>query len=140
MTRTVSAVRSAIRDVQPDAVLSAAVLPWAERAYLIAFQDWRSWLRKGMLDKVLVMVYSRDTALAAHMMRAALAARPALPESLVHDQAPVVIGLGAWLFGGNPVPLWAQWRAAERARADGVALFSYDQMVDRPRLWHRPIP
>lgn len=140
VTRTVAAVRAAIRKVRPGAVLSAAVLPWAERAYLIAFQDWRGWLRSGLIDKALVMVYSRDTALAAHMMRAAMAARPGLPETLLQDQAAVVIGLGAWLFGGDPSPLWAQWKAAQRAGADGVALFSYDQMVDRPQMWRRPIP
>ncbi|MFP6890335.1 MAG: family 10 glycosylhydrolase [Nitrospinota bacterium] len=137
VSETVREARGAIRALRPGARLSAAVLPWAERAYLSAFQDWRGWLGEGLLDKVLVMNYSRDSRLAAQISRSSIAARRAEDKSF--NQL-IIIGLGAWLFTGRPAGIWRQWRDARRAGADGVALFSYDQMAGRPGMWHFPSP
>lgn len=117
-------------------IVSAAVLPWAERAYLSAFQDWRGWLESGILDNAVVMNYTSDVHLAAQISRSAIAARRV---KTTNTHAPrVVIGLGAYLFTNDPAGIWREWRAAREAGADGVALFSYDQMVGNDAMWEFP--
>ncbi len=136
VSATVRGVYEAVKEVRTGFVVSAAVLPWAERAYLSAFQDWRGWLAEGFLDKALVMNYTTDARLAAQISRSAVAARAARGA-----RAPgIVIGLGAYMFTQRPAGVWNQWRAAREAGADGVALFSYDQMVGREAMWEFPAP
>ena len=118
-------------------IVSAAVLLWAERAYLSAFQDWRGWLEDGFLDKAVVMNYTLDEHLAAQISRSAIAAkRMKIPD---RPTPRVVIGLGAYLFSKNPAGVWREWRAAQKAGADGIALFSYDQMVRNAAMWNFPV-
>ena len=138
VTAAVRSISESTRSIRPQAVVSAAVLPWAERAYLSAFQDWRGWLASGFLDKAVVMNYTRDARLAAQISRSAVSAKMA-PHSA--RRAPkVVIGLGAYLFTRRPAGVWREWREAREAGADGVALFSYDQMVGNDAMWRFPIP
>ena len=136
VTAVVRGVHETTRSLKKQVVVSAAVLPWAERAYLSAFQDWRGWLEGGFLDKAVVMNYTRDIHLAAQISRSALAAKRV---ETPNPRAPkIVIGLGAYLFTKNPAGLWREWRAARTAGADGVALFSYDQMVGNDAMWKFP--
>ncbi len=137
VTAAVQGVYETTRGLRKQVIVSAAVLPWAERAYLSAFQDWRGWLESGFLDKAVVMNYSRDEHLATQISRSALAARRV--RTLNPHTPRVVIGLGAYLFSKNPAGLWREWRAAREAGADGVALFSYDQMVGKDAMWQFPV-
>ncbi len=137
VTEAVREVLGAIRAIRPAARLSAALLPWPERAYLSSFQDWRSWLREGLLDKAIVMNYSRDMTLASEINQSAAATRIT---SKNPSKQLIIIGLGVWLFNENPSALWRQWRDAHLAGVNGVALFSYDQMVGKTGLWHFPSP
>lgn len=137
VTAAVRGVYETTVSLRGQVIVSAAVLPWAERAYLSAFQDWRGWLKGGFLDKAVVMNYTRDIHLAAQISRSALAARRV---KTPNPRAPkVVIGLGAYLFTKNPAGVWREWRAARTAGADGVALFSYDQMVGNDAMWKFPV-
>lgn len=136
VSEAVRGVYETTRGLRGQVIVSAAVLPWSERAYLSAFQDWRGWLEGGFLDKAVVMNYTRDIHLAAQISRSALAAKRVKTSN---PHAPgVVIGLGAYLFTKNPAGLWREWRAARDAGADGVALFSYDQMVGNDATWKFP--
>ena len=137
VTEAVRGVYETTTGLRRQVIVSAAVLPWAERAYLSAFQDWRGWLKSGFLDKAVVMNYTGDVHLAAQISRSALAAkRVKTPNPRVPK---VVIGLGAYLFTKNPAGVWREWRAAKEAGADGVALFSYDQMVGNDTMWEFPV-
>lgn len=137
VTAAVRGVYETTRGIRKQSIVSAAVLPWAERAYLSAFQDWRGWLEGGFLDKAVVMNYTRDVHLAAQISRSAIAAKKV---KTPNARAPgVVIGLGSYLFTNNPAGLWREWRAARTAGADGVALFSYDQMVGNDAMWKFPV-
>ena len=130
-------VHETTRGLNNQVIVSAAVLPWAERAYLSAFQDWRGWLEGGFLDKAVVMNYTADEHLAAQISRSAIAARRVKTPKM---RTPgIVIGLGAYLFSKNPAGLWREWRVARKAGADGVALFSYDQMVGNDAMWKFPV-
>ena len=75
VTAAVRGVHETTRSLRRQVVVSAAVLPWAERAYLTAFQDWRTWLERGFLDKAIVMNYTADVRLAAQISRSALPQR-----------------------------------------------------------------
>lgn len=137
VTAAVRGVHETTRGLRKQVIVSAAVLPWAERAYLSAFQDWRGWLEGGFLDKAVVMNYTADVHLSAQISRSAIAARRVKTQN---PRAPgVVIGLGAYLFTNNPAGVWREWRAARKAGADGVALFSYDQMVGNDAMWQFPL-
>ena len=138
MTETVRQVHGALKAFRPRAVLSAAVLPWTERAYLAAFQDWRGWLQEGILDKAVVMNYTRDLTLSSRISKSISAAKTFFPERRKRGRQLIIIGLGAWLFVSNPQDLWKEWNEAYRAGADGVAFFSYDQMVEKGDLWTFP--
>ncbi|MEK6712012.1 MAG: family 10 glycosylhydrolase [Nitrospinota bacterium] len=137
VTETVQAVERALRAARREVLLTAAVLPWADRAYLSAFQDWRGWLQAGLLDKAVLMNYTRDEALAAYISQGAAAwrGRPGAPRP-----GRVAVGLGAHLFDGGPEPLWRQWGVAVRAGADGVVLFAYDTMLRPEDFWKFPLP
>ena len=137
VTAAVRGVYETTKGLRKQIIVSTAVLPWAERAYLSAFQDWRGWLEKGFLDKAVVMNYTRDEHLAAQINRSALAARKV---ETPNPRAPrVVIGLGVYLFTKHPAGVWREWRSAREAGADGVALFSYDQMVENDAMWEFPV-
>ncbi|MEE9239872.1 MAG: family 10 glycosylhydrolase [bacterium] len=138
VTETVRQVHGALKAFRPRAVLSAAVLPWTERAYLAAFQDWRGWLQEGILDKAVVMNYTRDLTLSSRISKSISAAKTFFPERRKRGRQLIIIGLGAWLFVSNPQDLWKEWNEAYRAGADGVAFFSYDQMVGKGDLWTFP--
>lgn len=137
VTAAVRGIYETAKGIRKQVVVSAAVLPWAERAYLSSFQDWRGWLEDGFLDKAVVMNYTDDEHLAAQVNRSVLAAKRVKGGNETH-QGQVVIGLGAYKFTDQPAGLWRQWGDAQEAGADGVALFSYDQMVDDDAMWAFP--
>jgi uncharacterized lipoprotein YddW (UPF0748 family) len=102
---------------------SAAVIAYADRAYLSALQDWRAWLEDGLLDFAVAMVYTRDDRLlrqVAHGLRGGLGGER------------VWIGLGAWLFASEPARIERQIGLAREVEPVGIALFSYDALEDAP--------
>ncbi|MXW41095.1 MAG: family 10 glycosylhydrolase [Synechococcus sp. SB0668_bin_15] len=137
VTAAVRGVYEAGKRIREDVVVSAAVLAWDKRAYGSTFQDWRTWSEEGFLDKAVVMNYTEDERLAAQVNRSALASKRLKGGNEAH-RGEVVIGLGAYKFTDQPAGLWRQWNAAKEAGADGVALFSYDQMVDNDAMWTFP--
>ncbi|MFQ5513453.1 MAG: glycoside hydrolase family 10 protein [Myxococcota bacterium] len=104
---------------------SAAVLPWAERAYLAAMQDWRRWLEEGALDFAVAMAYTRDDRLLRYLAHG-------LTGGVAGER--VWLGLGAWLFTDRPERLQAQLDRALEVSPAGVALFSYDALIEQPGL------
>jgi uncharacterized lipoprotein YddW (UPF0748 family) len=103
--------------------LSAAVLPWADRAYLIAMQDWRRWLEEGWLDFAVAMAYTRDDRLlryVAHGLRGGVAG----------DR--VWLGLGTWLHVKDPATIRRQTAIVSDAEPVGVAFFSWDAVAEVP--------
>ncbi|MBI3090107.1 MAG: family 10 glycosylhydrolase [Candidatus Tectomicrobia bacterium] len=112
-----------VKQANPDMALSAAVLAWADRAYLTAFQDWRGWLDEGLLDFAVVMAYSTDTQLVRHLSRQALA---------VGGRSRAAIGLGAYMLLDDLGQLRRQLDVVEELRPGLIVLFSYDSMLQRP--------
>ncbi len=109
--------------IPPHWEYSAAVLPWADRAYASSMQDWRRWLETGWLDFAVVMAYMRDDRLlryVAHGVRGGVGGER------------VWVGLGTWLFARHPARIADQTRVALAAEPAGVAFFSYDAIAELP--------
>jgi uncharacterized lipoprotein YddW (UPF0748 family) len=125
VTTLVSAIRTAALAAAPDLLISAAVIPYADRAYLSLAQDWRGWLEAGLVDFAVPMVYSRDDRLFRYQVEA-FAAGPGADR--------LWIGLGTWLFAESPARAVAQLEVVAESGAVGEVLFSYDAIAAAPGL------
>ena len=125
VTRLVASIRQTTQQVQPDLALSAAVISYADRAYLSLAQDWRLWLEQGLLDFAVPMAYTKDDRLLGYQ----------IADFTRGEHAERIwIGLGSWLFDQSPQRAAGQLAAATDAGAAGIALFSYDSIADSPGL------
>lgn len=117
LTELLVRVRSAVKARRRDAVLSAAVFPDATDAYTRRFQDWAGWLESGLLDAVCPMAYTTNP----EVFRSQIANVEQLA-----GRRPVWAGIGAYqLSAGAAVE---NIRAARQLGAEGVILFSYDNL------------
>jgi uncharacterized lipoprotein YddW (UPF0748 family) len=109
--------------IPDDWEMSAAVLAYADRAYLTSLQDWRRWLEEGALDFAVAMAYTRDERLLryqAHALRRGVAGER------------VWLGVGVWLVADDPARLTAQLAQARAVEPTGISLFSYDALAEKP--------
>jgi len=118
VTAVVRDVSRIVREVRPEAELSAAVGPDPAKA-LHHFQDSRLWLREGLLDAVYPMNYSAD----AKTFGARLAAWKEIAGG-----TPVVMGLRIH----DDVELVRSQIDASRAAFRGWCLFAYSSIFDSP--------
>ncbi len=126
VTALVGSLREAIDALRPGVQLSAAVIPYADRAYLALGQDWRFWLEESLIDFAIPMVYTRDTRLFGYQVDSFGAGSYA---------SRLWAGLGVWLFADAPAGAVAQVGVADASGMAGDALFSYDAIVDSPALY-----
>lgn len=105
--------------------LSAAVICWADRAYLSAYQDWRGWLQEGIIDFAASMNYSIDRRFARYLSREAIASR---------ESNQTYVGLGAYLLTDKPEVLSGQIDDAVQLGANGIVIFSYDAIASSDRI------
>ncbi len=129
ITAFVRKARKALKEIQPRAQMSAAVLCWGDRAYLTAFQDWRGWLWEGDVDFVAIMNYSVEAKLSSYVTRTALA---------FARVRPVWVGLGAYLLGTREKVFSQQIRDTLGQLVEnnkgGIGFFSYDSLKLTPHL------
>ena len=121
----VAAIRSAARTAQPKLEISAAVIAFADRAYLSLLQDWRRWLEDGLIEFAVAMAYTRDDRLLRYHSEA-------FAGSPLKDR--IWLGLGTWIFADEPARAVEQIRIVQRAGATADALFSYDAIAETPGL------
>ena len=126
MTRLVAQIRTTLLARHVDLLVSAAVIPYADRAYLALAQDWRGWLEDGLLDFAIPMIYTVDDRLLRYQV-AAFASGP-------HADR-IWMGLGTWLFAGRPEQAIAQLEVVRAAGATGEVLFSYDAIMETDGLF-----
>lgn len=125
LTQLVATIGRAAREAQPRLRISAAVIADRERAYLVDFQDWASWLDDGLLDFAVPMLYTRDATLLRHGVEAL---------SGLARSRELWVGLGSWLFSDEPGEALAQLEQVERTGGLGTALFSWDSIHETPAL------
>ncbi len=118
ITELVERIYYGVKHRNPHLVVSAAVFGDADNAYNLRFQDWRDWLRRGILDVACPMAYTDSVALFSERIRTAVETA---------GGARVWAGIGAYknTVEGTVV----QIGVARGLGAAGVALFSYDFMA-----------
>lgn len=117
VTSLVERIYRAVKKRRPSLIVSAAVFANSENAYTRRYQDWRRWLKMGILDVACPMAYSTDTTVFKKQIEEAV--------TTAHESARRVwAGIGAYRI---PVESTIEKIEAARAlRADGIILFSYD--------------
>jgi len=119
LTSLARRIAKRLKEKSANLLVSAAVIPSAERAYTSMFQDWPYWLEDGILDYVVLMNYTRDNQLFKEITRSSLAQR---------QKGKVFVGIGLHLMQDEPEALLEQYKIVKGLSADGVALFSYDDL------------
>ncbi len=114
------------RKASPNIQISCAVLGTVDRAYLYAYQDWPSWIDKGLADFVVLMNYSTDSRYAELVSRSAL--------GLVDDTSKVRVGLGAFLMKNDPGMLSNQIKRSSEIGVGGIVLFDYSTLKLNPKV------
>ncbi|HVP38973.1 MAG TPA: family 10 glycosylhydrolase [Candidatus Saccharimonadales bacterium] len=124
VTDVVRGVRAAVDSLRPGTRVSAAVIADLDAALGRNRQDWPEWLRAGLLDFAVPMLYTPSDRVFAGQLRRILeqaAGRPVVAGVAVYDQP----ARGA----ARKIVL------ARRMGVDGISLFSYDAIADQPSYW-----
>jgi uncharacterized lipoprotein YddW (UPF0748 family) len=125
VTTLVEEIAQQTRAARPGLVISAAVIPYVDRAYLSLAQDWRDWLESGALDLAIPMVYTLDDRLLRYQLETFAGWAQA-------DR--IWPGLGIWLFERNPARAAAQLELLRRGGFSGEMLFSDDAISESETL------
>jgi uncharacterized lipoprotein YddW (UPF0748 family) len=114
------------RDVRPDIQVSATGCMSYVRALHEAFQDWPSWLNKGLVDFVTVMNYSADPA--------EYARGNSEIKTKVTDIHKMYLGVPAYKLVKAPEVFDAEWKSCEESGVGLCAVFHYGSLLETPAL------
>jgi uncharacterized lipoprotein YddW (UPF0748 family) len=117
VTTLVERIYHSVKKRRPDATVSAAVFANDENAFTRRFQDWRRWLRLGILDVACPMAYTPDTAVFQKQIDVAVSTAHAAGRR-------VWAGIGAYRIPAESTV--EKISTARAVSADGIILFSYD--------------
>ncbi len=116
VTDLVASISHDVKAIKPWVIVSAAVFADYKEAYSSKGQDWKAWLKQGLLDVVVPMAYGSSTDLVAKQIQDA--------ENAARDSHRFCYaGLGSWHI--TPDSTEAKIESARAAGAQGVVLFSY---------------
>ncbi|MGI6559470.1 MAG: glycoside hydrolase family 10 protein [Limnochordia bacterium] len=124
VTELVRQISLEIRGLKPDLKLSAAVYGDLKDSREERLQDWGKWLADGLLDFAVPMLYSTSNLLVDSQVQ----------QILKSTAGTLYIGLGAYALVDEPEKLVDQIQKVRARGASGVVLFSFNAIVDHPRL------
>ena len=124
VTAVVREVRDTLAAVRPGLALSAAVLADTVTAERRHAQEWRAWVRAGLLDRVFVMCYARPVQRVLEQM-------VAYADEL--GTAHVVPGIAVYNSGAATAA--AKIKGAVELGYRAVAIYSYDALDAQPGYW-----
>jgi len=117
ITILVARIYRDVKKRRPEVTVSAAVFANDENAYTRRFQDWRRWLKMGILDVACPMAYSPDTAVFQKQI--------GIATSTAHAAGRLIwAGIGAYRISAESTV--EKINVARTIGADGIILFSYD--------------
>ncbi len=119
MTTLVSRLGTTVKAARPGALVTVATAPDIQDARDHRLQDWAGWLQAGLVDAVCPMAYSPEPAKFAEQIAAARD---------VKGGRAVWAGIGAYRL--RPAQTIENIETARRLGTAGVALFSYDSLID----------
>ncbi len=118
ITELVERIYYGVKKRRPEVTVSAAVSVNADDAYRSRFQDWRGWLRDGIVDVVAPMAYTPDNELFRDLIRTAV-------EAGGSDRVWAGIGIYRTTYQGTLEKI----DILRELGARGMVLFSYDWAV-----------
>jgi len=121
ITSLVRRIARRVKEKSPGFLVSTAVVPATDRAYLSMFQDWPFWLEDGIVDYVVLMNYTLDNQLTKELVRSSLAHR---------GKGKVFIGIGLYLMKDISGAFIEQYKNVAGLSPDGIVIYSYDDMND----------
>ena len=117
ITNLVQRIYREVKKRRPEVIVSAAVFANDENAYTRRFQDWRRWLKMGILDVACPMAYTPDTEIFRKQVEVA--------STTAHGAGKRVwAGIGAYRIPAESAV--EKINVARTLGADGIILFSYD--------------
>src|SRR5712692_7711730 len=120
ITNLVERIYRGVKKRRPEVIVSAAVFANDENAHTRRFQDWRRWLKMGILDVACPMAYTPDTAIFQKQIEIATSTAHAAGRR-------VWAGIGAYRIPAESTV--EKINTARTIGADGIILFSYDFTV-----------
>ncbi len=114
------------RTIRPSIQVSATGLVPYSRAYLEAFQDWRSWLKNGQVDFVTLMCYATDTSSFEKYLADA--------KNKMGDLEKINIAVGAYQLLDSPEIFKRQFEICEESEARACAVLHYGSLLENPVL------
>jgi uncharacterized lipoprotein YddW (UPF0748 family) len=114
------------KSIRPDIQISTTGCAPYARAYHEAFQDWRSWLKRGLVDFVTLMSYSTDTAEFKKYVNEA--------KKNAVDFKKVNIAIGAYEMVGSSETFAKEYTLCDEAGPGACVIFHYGSIVEDPAL------
>ena len=112
-------IKEMMLETAPKKELSAAVIADYDRAMNWAYQDWRAWLRGGVIDTAIPMAYTSDRGLFSKLVKSS---------NSFGKHENIQIGLGAWLMLDKPKRFKDQIKLVLKSGLSGVNVFSYSNL------------
>jgi uncharacterized lipoprotein YddW (UPF0748 family) len=123
VTEMVERIHYGVKKRKPQVAISAAVFANDDDAFNSRFQDWKLWLRRGLIDTACPMAYTPDTETFRKQISVAVGAA---------NGRQVWAGIGAYRI--QPESTVEKIRVARELGAQGFVLFSYDALVRDPKV------
>ena len=118
VTEIVERIHHGVKKRKPKVVISAAVFANDDDAFNNRFQDWKLWLRQGLIDVACPMAYTPDTETFRKQITVA-----------VGNAAGRDVWAGIGVYRIPPESTIEKIRVARELGARGFVLFSYDSLV-----------
>ena len=119
-------IRALVSSAPGSKELSVAVIPEVSSAVRHAHQDWPTWVKRGIVDVVVPMSYTRNLQVFKRRSRQAMG-------SCADSSSKVLMGLGTWLMLDDHGMLRSQLAQVRKSGANGAVLFSYGNLFSSKR-------
>lgn len=130
VTELVTMLAAEARAIRPSIKVSTTgCMPYA-RAYHEAFQDWLSWINRGLVDFVTIMDYSPDPAQFERWIK--------VIKTKTRDFSKVNIGIGAYKLMNRPEIFEKEHGICETSAGGACVTFHYGNLLENPAL-QRPL-
>ena len=126
LTAYLRRLRAAVRAKRPGVLISLSP-NYADFAYKLQLQDWRTWVKEGLVDEVVVQIYRPDEqTFTAELSRPEFQPAPEGTGAKLARKVPMAVAIMAGTRQRpTPLPLLAAQAQVARQRGLGVAYFHY---------------
>lgn len=114
ITDLVGQIYRGTKAIKPSVLVTADVFPEYNDAYTRRFQDWKLWMKMGIMDILMPMAYAEDTETWKKHVADEISAR---------NGRPIYAGLGQWRISAESCI--EKIKEGRKLGADGFCLFAY---------------